>query len=138
VGTKLLTKRRKIGESVPVHGGSPRWTEVLPNLPTTPATAAPATISASAGTLRPGTRLVDVQFAAAYLAAVQRGDSLFSVFGASHLHEAKAPGAASVPICHDADPVHLPIRLKKLTQFFFRRIEVEIPNKNILQANASD
>jgi hypothetical protein len=111
---------------------------MLPTLPAATATTASATFSASAGTFRTGTRLVDVQFAAAYLAAVQRGDSLFSVFSVSHLHEAKPSGAASVPIRHDTDSVHLPIRLKKLTQFFFGRIEVEISNKDVLQANASN
>jgi hypothetical protein len=108
-----------------------------------PATASAAatptisTIPASASALWPGARLIDIQFTASYLAPVQRSDRLFSFLGVGHLHESKTAGPACVPVRHDTDPVHLPMRLKKLTQLFFRSIEVQISNKDVLQASAS-
>ncbi len=82
-----------------------------------------------------GACFVDVQCAASYLTAIKSSDGLFSVFGAGHFYKAEAAGAAGFTIRQNAYPVYLPVRFEKLAQLLFRRIEVEIPNKDILQAN---
>src|SRR3984893_11317152 len=102
-----------------------------------PPTAAPTTAVAAptAATLHLGTRLIYIQRTPAQLAAVKRGDRLLSLFCIRHLHETESARAASVAVGHDADPVYLPVRLEHLTKFVFRRVEVEVPNEDILQAN---
>ena len=52
-----------------------------------------------------------------------------------HFHKTEPARAAGVAVGHDADPVYLSVRLEHLPQFFFRSIEVEVPNENILQAS---
>jgi hypothetical protein len=104
-------------------------------------TAAPAIATVTPTTTAAfhlGASLVYVQRASADLAPVESGDGLVSIFRARHFHEPEAAGAASIPVGHDADAVHLPIRREKLAQFFFPGIEVEVANKNVLQANASE
>ena len=51
-------------------------------------------------------------------------------------HKAEPARAPGVAIGHDADAIHLTMGFEHLPQFFFRSIEVEIPNENILQANS--
>jgi hypothetical protein len=107
---------------------------------TAAATAAPAAIPAATATttaaaLHLGTGFVDVQGAATYLGSVQGGDRFVSLFPVRHLHETKAARAAGVAIGHDADAVNLSMRLEHLSQFFLGRIEVKVPNENILQAS---
>jgi hypothetical protein len=71
------------------------------------------------------------------LRSIQSGDRFFSVLVAGHLDEAEAAGASSIAIGHNADPVHLPERLKHLPQFVFRRVKAQVAYENILQASSS-
>jgi hypothetical protein len=102
----------------------------------------PATISAAATTataaLDLGTRFVHVQSTPADLAAVHRRDGLLSIFGACHFDKAEAARTSGIAISHDADAVDLSVCLEKFAQFVFRSVEVEVPNKYVLHANASE
>jgi hypothetical protein len=105
--------------------------------------AAAATISTTAATPTTGaldlrTRFIHVQGAPANLTAVQRRNGFLSVFRTRHLNEAETARTSGIPVRHDADPVHLPVYLEKLAQLVFRSVEVEVPNKDILHANASE
>jgi hypothetical protein len=114
-----------------------RQSQVLP-APAATATAVPASSpTPAAGTLGLGTSFVHIQRAPAHLRAVQRGNSFLTIFRIRHFDEAKTPGSAGVAIGHDGDPVHRSILLKELAQFVFPRIEIQIPNEDILQAIAS-
>src|SRR5271169_2212024 len=119
---------------------------VAPPAPTTTTAAAATTISTIAATSAAttsadafclGPRFVDVDGASADLCAVQRRDRLLAVLAAGHLDEAEAARTSGVAVRHDAHPVHLPVRLKRLAQFVFVGVEAEIPHKNILHASAS-
>ena len=46
---------------------------------------------------------------------------------------------ASVPFAvgHDADAIDLAVGLEQLTQFVFRRVEIQVSHKDVLQASAS-
>src|ERR1700685_1061318 len=94
-----------------------------------PASAVP---SAASGVFGLRTRLVHIERASAHLRAVQCGDGLFSVFIAGHFHKAESARASGIAVGHDADPVHLPVRLKHLPQFFFRCVKAQISYKDIL------
>jgi hypothetical protein len=69
------------------------------------------------------------------LGAVQCGDSFLSVFRIGHFHETEAPRAAGIAVGHNADTVYLSVGLEQLPQLIFRSVEVEVPNKDVLQAN---
>jgi hypothetical protein len=114
-----------------------------------PAAATAAAVSAAATTISPAapptpgtldlrTRFIHVQGAPANLGAVQRRNSFLSVFRSCHFDEAKAARASGIPVGHDADSVHLSMCLEQLAQFIFRSVEVEVPNKNVLHAIASE
>jgi hypothetical protein len=116
-----------------------RWLPAVSAPATSAATAAVTTVSAATSAtlhFRPG--LVDVEGASAELSAVEGGNRLFSVFRVRHLHKTEPARAAGVPVGHDADSVYLSVCLEHLAQFFFRRVEVEVSNENVLQANASE
>jgi hypothetical protein len=117
----------------------PQLVTIAATAATTAATAAipaaTATTTTAAAALHLGTGFVDVQGAATYLSSVQGGDRFVSLFPVRHLHETKAARAAGVAIGHDADAVNLSMRLEHLSQFFLGRIEVKVPNENILQAS---
>jgi hypothetical protein len=101
----------------------------------------PATISAAAtagAALDLGTRFVHVQSTPTDLAAVHRRDGLLSIFGACHFDKAEAARTSGIAISHDADAVDLSVCLEKFAQFVFRSVEVEVPNKYVLHANASE
>jgi hypothetical protein len=119
-----------------------RRSEKLPAIPTAATTAAATAISAAAATattttssLHLGTRFVHVQGSAAQLAAIECSDSFFSIVCVRHFDKSKSARATSLPVGHDTDAVHLPVCFEHLTKFFFRRVEVEVPNENILQAS---
>jgi len=99
--------------------------------------ATPTTAATASAALGLGTCLIDVDRAPANLRTVQTRNRLFPVFIAGHLHESEAAGAAGVAVGHDAYPVDLSVRFKKLPQFLFVGVEAEIPHENILQASAS-
>ena len=129
-GLNILICRRRQGlVAIPTAATT---TAVSAAAATTIATA--ATTAASA-TLDFGTRFIDVERASANLRAIQGRDGFFSVFPTRHFDEAKTARAPCVPVRHDADPVHLPMYLEELAQFVFRSIEIEISNKDVLQAN---
>ena len=111
----------------------------IPAAATTPVSAAAAstisTATPAATALNLRTRFVYIQSASANLSAVQRCNGLLSVFRTCHLDETEATRATGIPISHDADAVHLAMYLEKFSQFVFRSVEVEVPNKDVLQAN---
>ena len=96
------------------------------------ATSASSVASPASGVLGLGTRLVHVERASAHLRAIQRSDGLFSILVARHFHKAESARAPSIAVGHDADPVHLTVRLKHLPQFFFRRVKAQISYEDIL------
>ena|SRR6266404_2683669 len=114
-------------------------------LPAAAATAATAALAptTSAATTAPGTALrlrtcfVYIQSASPYLRAVQRCDCLFTILSARHLDKPKAPGTSSITVGHDRDTIDLSIRFEQLAQFVFRRVEIQVSNKDVLQARAS-
>src|SRR5207302_4579473 len=109
-------------------------------LPAATATAAAVTTAATAAApsaLGLGTSFVHVQRAPPQLRAVQRSDGFLAIFGIRHFDKAKATRTAGVAIGHDRDAVYWSILLKQLSQFVFPRIEIQIPNEDILQAVAS-
>jgi hypothetical protein len=106
-------------------------------LPATTATAAAITSAATAAApsaLGLGTSFVHVQRTPAQLHAVQSRDSFLAVFGIRHFDKTKATGTPSVAIGHDRDALYWSILFKQLTQFVFPRIEIQIPNEDILQS----
>jgi hypothetical protein len=115
--------------------------ENLIAIPAATATAAaPSAISTAAATTAASaldfrTRFIYVQRASSNLSAVERRNGLVSVFGTRHLNEAEATRAPGIPVGHDADTVYLSMYLEKLSQFIFPGVEVEVANKNVLQAN---
>jgi len=144
------TAERKNNRSQPQKSFTTvRLVKFLPTPSSAAATAAAATIttaisataSAVASTapsvfgLRTG--FVHVEGSSAHLRSVQRGDGFFSILVAGHLHKAEAARAPGIAVGHDADPVHLPERLKHLPQFVFRCVKAQISDKNILHASAS-
>jgi hypothetical protein len=103
---------------------------------TAAASTAVATISATAtAALDLGTGFVHVQGAAPELGTIQGGNGFISLFGVGHLHEAEAAGAAGITVGHNADPVDLSVGFEDAPQFFFRSVEVEVPNENVLHAS---
>jgi hypothetical protein len=115
--------------------------ELIP-VPPAPTAAVSSASSAAIATAAPtafdlGTRLVNVQSTPANLAAVHRCDGFLSIFGARHFDKAEAARSASIPVGHNADAIHLSMSLEKLAQFVFRSVEVKVPNKDVLHANAS-
>jgi hypothetical protein len=82
-------------------------------------------------------RLIYVKSAAPDLRTVQGSDGLLAIFVAGHLHKSEPARAPGVAVRHNADPIHLPKRLKHLSQFVFRCVKAQVPHKNILHASAS-
>jgi hypothetical protein len=115
------------------------WEDLVAIPPTAPTTASAATIApistAATAALDFGTRFVHVQGASANLSAVQRRNGFLSIFPTGHFDEAEAARAPGIPVGHDADAVHLSVYLEKLPQFVFRSVEVEVANKDVLQAS---
>src|SRR2546426_10900781 len=95
-------------------------TTAIPAVSTIPTTAA----TTATLTLRP--RLVHVQRAPANLRAIQSCNGLVAFFIVSHFDKAKASRASGVAIGHDAHAIHLPIRLKQLTQFVLCGVEAQV------------
>ena len=78
-----------------------------------------AVASTASGVLGFGAGLVYVECASADLCAIQRRNGFFSILVAGHFYEAEPARASGIAVGHDADPVHLPVRLKHLPQFVF-------------------
>src|SRR5271155_2415129 len=112
-------------------------TATAATVPAAIAAPASAVASTAAGVLGFGAGLVDVQRASADLRAIQRSDGLFSILVAGHFHKAEPARPPGIAVGHDADPVHLTVRLKHLPQFFFRCVKAQVAYKNILHASAS-
>lgn len=111
-----------------------------------PASAAAASAIASTPTTTTGTAactfglgasLVYIKRASPILGSVQGGDCFVALFGVCHLDKAEAARSARVTIGKDRDPVDLSILLEQLAQLIFTSVEAEIPNEDILHANAS-
>ena len=104
-----------------------RW---LPTAGAAP-TAIAASASTGAATLGFGTGFVHVERAASQLGAIEGSDCFITLFGVRHFYETETAGAACVAVGHDADAIHLAVGFEEAAQFFFARIEVEVPNKNV-------
>ena len=106
---------------------------------TTPAAASAAisttVASAAARPLRFRTSFIYIQRAAAQLRAVDGRNCLVPLFRAGHFHEAEAPRSASIAVGHNADSVHLSVCLEHLAQVVFRRVEIKVAYKDVLQTN---
>jgi hypothetical protein len=148
LGLIVIRKRRRHNRT-PVAKGVARPAarpnaKLLPTASSAAATAAATPVSAAisasastvasaaAGVLRLGTRLVHVERATADLRAIQRSNSFFSILVAGHFHKAEPARPSGIAVGHDADPVHLSVRLKHLPQFFFRRVKAQISYKDVL------
>lgn len=83
------------------------------------ATSTLATAATATGTVALGSSFVDIDLAAADLAAVEGGNGFFAVFGIHHLDKTEATGASGFAIGHDADAVYLSVRLENLTELVF-------------------
>ena len=94
-----------------------------------------ATASAARTALGFRTRLINIERATTQLRSIQCRDSFLSVFVARHLNESEATRTPRLAIRKNAHAIDLSVGLEQLTQFIFRRIERQIPNKNVLQAS---
>jgi hypothetical protein len=96
-------------------------------------TARTSTATGSAGTaVGFGTRLVDIQCAAAEFFAVQRCNGFLGFAGIRHFDKCKSPRTASVTIGDQADLIDFAVRLKQRAQFRFRGTVREVANKKLL------
>jgi hypothetical protein len=100
-----------------------------------PSTAAGTSTTAgtSAGTaVGLGTRLIDIQRAAAKLFAIQSCDGFLGFRSIGHFDKCKSSGPSSVTIGDQADLIDFAMRLKQRAQFRFRGAVGEIANKKLL------
>jgi hypothetical protein len=96
-------------------------------------TARTSTATGSAGTaVGFGTRLVDIQCAAAEFFSVQRCNGFLGFAGIRHFDKCKSPRTAGVTIGDQADLIDFAVRLKQGTQFRFRGAVREVANKKLL------
>jgi hypothetical protein len=101
------------------------------------ATSTTAATCAAAGALSFRTRLIDVESASPNLSSIQSGNGFIAFFSIRHFDEAKAARTSGVAVRHDGYSINLPILLEQLAQFVLASVETEIPNEDVLQANAS-
>ena len=137
VGRHQMRTARRTCAQVPISGD---WLRKLPAVATAPTAAALApasTASATTATFRFGPCFVHVQGASANLRAIQCRNRFLSVLGTCHLDKTETARAPCVPVSHDADAIHLPMHFKELAQFFFRCVEIQVSNEDVLQASAS-
>jgi hypothetical protein len=96
-------------------------------------TARTSTATGSAGTaVGFGTRLVDIQCAAAEFFSVQRCNGFLGFAGIRHFDKCKSPRTAGVTIGDQADLIDFAVRLKQRAQFRFRGAVREVANKKLL------
>jgi hypothetical protein len=95
-------------------------------------TSASAVASAASGVFCLRTSLVHVERASAHLRTIQCRDGLLSIVIAGHLYKSETARSPGIPIGHNADPVHLPERLKHLPQLIFRSVKAQVPYENVL------
>src|SRR6185369_14920074 len=74
---------------------------------------------------------VDVECPSADLRTIERRDGFLPIFCTGHFYEAKAARAAGITVSHNADAVHLSVRLEHLAQFFFRSIEIQVSYEDV-------
>jgi hypothetical protein len=106
----------------------------------TSATAGTPTTSGTSTATRPsagtaiglGTRLINVQRAAAKLFAIQSRDGFLGFGSVGHFYECKSSGTSGVTIGDQADLIDFAVRLKQRAQFRFRGAVGEIANKKLL------
>jgi hypothetical protein len=101
------------------------------------AAAPTVTAATTAAALGLRARFVDVDGATADLRTVQGRNRFFSIFVAGHFHETESARAPRVAVGHDADPINLSVRFKRLPEFVFVSVEAQVPHKNILHSSAS-
>ena len=124
-----------LGQGIEIAATAAKLPAIPAAAPTTASTALSAITSAATASLHLGTRLIHVQCAPSHLIAIERGDCFFAFFRVGHFHETKTARAAGIAIGHDTHSVHLPVGLEKLAQLIFRGVEIEITDKDVLQAN---
>jgi hypothetical protein len=98
--------------------------------------AAIASATSTAFYLR--TRFIYIERASANLAAVESGYRFFAFLSICHFDEAEAARASGVTVGHDADAIYLSMSGEELPQFVFGSIEIQVANKDILHAMASE
>jgi hypothetical protein len=143
---RTSTVKRRVSGSLDLNILTIASEEILIAIPATaptavpgsasPAISPPPTTASAALDLR--TRFIHIQRSSADLSAVQRCNGLLSVFCTRHLHEAEASRAPGIAVSHNADAVNLSVYLEELAQFVFRCVEIEVPNKDVLHAIASE
>ena len=101
------------------------------------ASASTAPTCAASGAFGFGTSFIYVERTAAVLGAIQGGDSFVALFRIRHLDEPEPARSSSVAVRQDRHPIHLSILLEQLAQLIFPSVEAEIPNEDILHADAS-
>src|SRR5438270_2882137 len=101
------------------------------------ASASTASTCAASGAFGFGTSFIYVERTAAVLGAIQGGDSFVALFRIRHLDEPEPARSSSVAVRQDRHPIHLSILLEQLAQLIFPSVEAEIPNEDILHADAS-
>jgi hypothetical protein len=75
--------------------------------------------AASAGRIRLGFRLVNLQRPTPQFLAIQGRDRLVRFPSVGHFHKGETSGTSSFAIRNDADPVDCPVRFEYATQFRF-------------------
>jgi hypothetical protein len=101
------------------------------------ASSAAAAATPATAPLRFGSRFVDVQSASTNLGAIQRRNRFVSFLSVGHLDKAETTRASRVAVGQNAHTIHLSVHFKHLAQFFLGRVEIQISNKDVLQAVAS-
>jgi hypothetical protein len=94
---------------------------VAPTTASTPTTPKSLSTPAAAalGTVGFGLRFIDLQSASAQFLPVQSRHGLIGFRGIGHFHKPESPGAASLPISHDAHFFHRSVSFENRAQFRF-------------------
>jgi hypothetical protein len=80
-----------------------------------------------------GARFVYIDRASPKLSAIEPRDSLLAFFVIRHFDETEASRPACLAISQNARTLHMSIRLEKLAQLVFGRVEAEIANEDVFQ-----
>src|ERR1700690_2730035 len=99
--------------------------------------AAFAWSAAAAGAVHLRTSFVDVERATAEVGAVQSRDRLVRLVCVGHLDECKAPGAARVPVPHQADAFPGAVPFEQPPNLIFSSAEIQVAYEYVLQCDLS-
>jgi hypothetical protein len=99
----------------------------------TPGTATVAAQAATATSLSFGPGLVYLHSAPVQFCTVQSFDCLIRRGRIAHFHKGEATRATGVSVRHQVHPIHGAITFEHCTNARFRRAEIQIANKDVLQ-----